>query len=365
MTPGAYRRRGTGVTIHYTAVPTSLGLLLVAVTERGICGVSLGDDEPTLVTALQHEYPGAALERATDARDRLIDAVIAHVEGRASGETLPLDVRAPAFQWQGWRALQRIPEGATRSYQAIADELGRPAAARAVARACATNRVAVLIPCHRVVRGDGGLGGYRWGIARKAALLAREAGERTAELLAWSPRSVYIRDTTRHEAKHMTEVFSQATDPALAKAQLKQSIQDIANAARDAAQAQRDAALARRDARTPGGFQGEFPPQRPNTFPIQPNANSYIRPKAVAISIAFFVICAGVGIGWPPSRRFARRIERRTAEPAQVSAQITEQLQRIEQAVDTMAIEIERISHAQRFMAKLQNQDAAERALPR
>ncbi len=180
MTPGAYRRRGTGVTIHYTAVPTSLGLLLVAVTERGICGVSLGDDEPTLVTALQHEYPGAALERATDARDRLIDAVIAHVEGRASGETLPLDVRATAFQWQVWRALQRIPEGATRSYQAIADELGRPAAARAVARACATNRVAVLIPCHRVVRGDGGLGGYRWGIARKAALLAREAGERTA-----------------------------------------------------------------------------------------------------------------------------------------------------------------------------------------
>src|SRR5260221_3260807 len=100
MTPGAYRRRGTGVTIAYTAVTTSLGLLLVAVTERGICGVSLGDDEPTLVTALQHEYPGAALERATDARDRLIDAVIAHVEGRASGETLPLDVRATAFQWQ-------------------------------------------------------------------------------------------------------------------------------------------------------------------------------------------------------------------------------------------------------------------------
>jgi AraC family transcriptional regulator of adaptative response/methylated-DNA-[protein]-cysteine methyltransferase len=176
MTPGAYRRRGTGVTIHYTAVPTSLGLLLVAVTERGICSVSLGDDEETLVAALRAELPAAELARATDARDRLVDAVVAHVEGRGAGGELPLDVRATAFQWQVWRALQRIPEGATRSYQAVAEELGRPTAARAVARACASNRVAVLIPCHRVVRGDGALGGYRWGIARKAALLAREGG---------------------------------------------------------------------------------------------------------------------------------------------------------------------------------------------
>jgi AraC family transcriptional regulator of adaptative response/methylated-DNA-[protein]-cysteine methyltransferase len=96
------------------------------------------------------------------------------VEGKTGADELPLDVRATAFQWQVWRALQRIPEGATRSYQAVAEELGRPTAARAVARACASNRVAVLIPCHRVVRGDGALGGYRWGIARKAALLARE-----------------------------------------------------------------------------------------------------------------------------------------------------------------------------------------------
>jgi AraC family transcriptional regulator of adaptative response/methylated-DNA-[protein]-cysteine methyltransferase len=174
MTPGAYRRRGAGVTIHHTTVQTSLGLLLVAVTERGICAVSLGDDESALVAALRGEYPDAELVRADDARDRLVDAVVAHVEGRARGEALPLDVQATAFQWQVWRALQRIPEGATRSYQAIARELGRPAAARAVARACASNRVAVLIPCHRVVRGDGALGGYRWGEARKAALLARE-----------------------------------------------------------------------------------------------------------------------------------------------------------------------------------------------
>jgi AraC family transcriptional regulator of adaptative response/methylated-DNA-[protein]-cysteine methyltransferase len=155
-------------------VPVSLGTLLVAVTERGICSVSLGDDEASLVAALRAELPGAELVRSSDARDRLIDAVVAHVEGTTRGEELPLDVRATAFQWQVWRALQRIPAGATRTYQEIARELGRPAAARAVARACASNRVAVLVPCHRVVRGDGALGGYRWGVARKAALLARE-----------------------------------------------------------------------------------------------------------------------------------------------------------------------------------------------
>jgi AraC family transcriptional regulator of adaptative response/methylated-DNA-[protein]-cysteine methyltransferase len=175
MTPGAYRRRGVGVTIHYTVVRTSLGLLLVAVTERGICSVSLGDGEEALVGSLRAEYPAAELARATDADDRLVDAVVAHVEGSARAAELPLDVKATAFQWQVWRALQRIPEGATRSYQEIARELGHPSAARAVARACASNRIAVLIPCHRVVRGDGALGGYRWGVARKAALLARES----------------------------------------------------------------------------------------------------------------------------------------------------------------------------------------------
>ncbi|MDB4880049.1 MAG: methylated-DNA-[protein]-cysteine S-methyltransferase [Gemmatimonadetes bacterium] len=177
MTPGAYRRRGAGIAIHYTIVPVSLGRLLVALTERGICSVALGDDDAPLLEGLRAELPGAELVRAVDADDRLVDAVVAHVEGRAAElAELPLDVRATAFQWQVWRALQRIPEGATRSYQAVATELGRPTAARAVARACASNRIAVLIPCHRVVRGDGGLGGYRWGVARKAALLAREGG---------------------------------------------------------------------------------------------------------------------------------------------------------------------------------------------
>jgi AraC family transcriptional regulator of adaptative response/methylated-DNA-[protein]-cysteine methyltransferase len=174
MTPGAYRRGGMGVTIHYTTVPTTIGLLLVAVTERGICSASLGDDEESLVGALKAEYPSAELVRTSDSSDRLVDAVVAHVEGRSEAVDVPLDLRATSFQWQVWRALQQIPEGATRSYKAIATELGRPTAARAVARACASNRIAVLIPCHRVVRGDGELGGYRWGIARKAALLARE-----------------------------------------------------------------------------------------------------------------------------------------------------------------------------------------------
>jgi AraC family transcriptional regulator of adaptative response/methylated-DNA-[protein]-cysteine methyltransferase len=174
MTPGAYRRRGVGVTIHHAVVRVSLGSLLVAVTERGICSVALGDDEQSLVDALRAEYPAAQLVRASDARDRLVDSVVAHIEGKSSANDLPLDIRATAFQWQVWRALQRIPEGATRTYQEIARELGQPSAARAVARACASNRLAVLIPCHRVVRGDGGLGGYRWGVARKAALLARE-----------------------------------------------------------------------------------------------------------------------------------------------------------------------------------------------
>jgi AraC family transcriptional regulator, regulatory protein of adaptative response / methylated-DNA-[protein]-cysteine methyltransferase len=136
--------------------------------------VSLGDSEEALVAALRAELPAAELVRAADAHDRLVDSVVAHVEGKTGADALPLDVRATAFQWQVWRALQRIPEGATRTYQEIARELGRPSAARAVARACASNRVAILIPCHRVVRGDGALGGYRWGVARKAALLARE-----------------------------------------------------------------------------------------------------------------------------------------------------------------------------------------------
>ena len=175
MTPGAYRRRGVGVTIHYTVVRTSLGLLLVAVTERGICSVSLGDDEDGARRTRCARNIRPPSSRARPTRTIASSTRSSRTSrGRARATDLPLDVKATAFQWQVWRALQRIPEGATRSYQEIARELGHPSAARAVARACASNRIAVLIPCHRVVRGDGALGGYRWGVARKAALLARE-----------------------------------------------------------------------------------------------------------------------------------------------------------------------------------------------
>jgi AraC family transcriptional regulator of adaptative response/methylated-DNA-[protein]-cysteine methyltransferase len=154
----------------------------VGVTDRGVCAVMLGEDDEALAAELRREYPLAALARVDDGADewlgglvrRVADAVARGVAVGSEADPVPLDVRGTAFQWQVWRALQRIPEGATRSYQEIARELGHPSAARAVARACASNRIAVLIPCHRVVRGDGALGGYRWGVARKAALLARE-----------------------------------------------------------------------------------------------------------------------------------------------------------------------------------------------
>lgn len=174
MTPGTYRRGGRGVTIHHAIVATTLGRLLVAVTARGVCRVALGDDDDTLRAELAAEFPDATLLGSASGPDRLIDSVIAHVEGRSRVAELPLDVQATAFQWQVWHALQRIPEGATRSYGEIAAALGRPSAARAVARACASNRLAILIPCHRVIRADGLPGGYRWGMERKAALLARE-----------------------------------------------------------------------------------------------------------------------------------------------------------------------------------------------
>lgn len=164
----------------------------------------------------------------------------------------------------------------------------------------------------------------------------------------------------------MTDALAQATDPAQAQAreQLKQSIQDMANAARDAAQAQRDAAQARRDARS---LQGAFPPPLPGAYTIHNprSSGSDFPPEVVDISLGFFAMCAIICIGWPLARAFGKRIERRAVEPAPVGPQVTEQLQRIEQAVDAMAIEIERISESQRFIAKLQNQAVAEKSLPR
>lgn len=174
MTPAAYRAGGRGVTIRYTTVETSLGTLLLAATDRGVCAVNLGDDAETLEGALAREFPRARIERDYTELARWASDIAAHVDG-APLEPLPLDVPGTDFQWEVWRALQAIPPGSTRTYRDIAVAIGRPSAARAVARACASNRVALLIPCHRVVRGSGGLGGYRWGVGRKRSLLEHEA----------------------------------------------------------------------------------------------------------------------------------------------------------------------------------------------
>jgi AraC family transcriptional regulator, regulatory protein of adaptative response / methylated-DNA-[protein]-cysteine methyltransferase len=174
MTPGEYRRGGAGVGIGYTIVDAPVGRVLVAATIRGICAVLLGDDDESLLAELREEYPRADVARADATLDGAAHTVVAALAGEPVSPTL--DVPGTAFQWQVWHALQQIPRGETRSYAALAEQLGKPGAARAVARACASNRVALLIPCHRVVRGDGSVGGYRWGAERKRELLDRESG---------------------------------------------------------------------------------------------------------------------------------------------------------------------------------------------
>lgn|SRR5574341_893325 len=175
MTPATYAKGGRGARIAYAVVPCPLGLLLVAATERGVCRVAMGDAAGTLEAELRREFPEADVRRDEAALGRAVTAVLRYLDGREPAIDLPLDIRATAFQRRVWKALLRIPRGATRSYQAVARAIGRPGATRAVARACATNPTALIIPCHRVVRQDGTPGGYRWGLARKHALLAREA----------------------------------------------------------------------------------------------------------------------------------------------------------------------------------------------
>ncbi len=174
MTPTIYRRGGKGMHITYTIVDCPLGRLLVAATEKGICAVSLGDSDAILEAALKEEYPAAEIRRDGDVLDRWINAILDYLRGKQPNLDLPLDVQATAFQWRIWQALQAIPYGSTRSYSEIARAVGEPKAARAVARACATNPAALVIPCHRVVREDGNIGGYRWGAERKRRLLAQE-----------------------------------------------------------------------------------------------------------------------------------------------------------------------------------------------
>ena len=174
MTPSAFRSGGMGVTLRYTTVPTAVGLMLVAITERGIAAVSLGETEAALVTSLRSDYPKAVLRRDRNGLEKPVSRLLQCLNRRAAVGRLPLDVKATAFQRKVWQALQQIPRGQTRSYQEVARAIGQPTATRAVARACATNPVAVVIPCHRVVRGTGQLAGYRWGLERKQRLLALE-----------------------------------------------------------------------------------------------------------------------------------------------------------------------------------------------
>lgn len=178
MTPGDYRRGGDGLAIQYTTLPTAFGHLLVAVTARGICAVSLGEDETTLVTDLQQEFPtAAAIERDDEALQPWAAPIISYLNGIHAHPTIPVDLQGTDFQRRVWKTLQQIPYGETRTYGEVAALLGQPTAARAVAQACASNKIALIIPCHRVVRQNSAPGGYRWGVQRKKQLLALERGE--------------------------------------------------------------------------------------------------------------------------------------------------------------------------------------------
>jgi AraC family transcriptional regulator of adaptative response/methylated-DNA-[protein]-cysteine methyltransferase len=181
MTPAVYGRRGRGMRIGYTIAVCALGRVLVAGTERGIASVCVGDDDAVLEAALRSDYAAAQIERDDAGTARWRDAVLAAINSGTTDSSLPLDVQATVFQARVWHALRAIPSGETRSYSDVAAAIGAPRAVRAVARACATNPAAVVVPCHRVVRADGGEGGYRWGVERKRALLEREAAKALAE----------------------------------------------------------------------------------------------------------------------------------------------------------------------------------------
>lgn len=181
MTPTAFRDGGTGAEIRFAIGQCHLGAILVAATDKGIVAIQFGDDPQTLLEELQDRFPKARLVGGDAEFEQLVARVVGFVEApsAANGEAmldLPLDIRGTAFQQQVWQALRSIPAGSTASYAEIARRIDRPKAVRAVAQACAANDLAVAIPCHRVVRSDGDLSGYRWGVARKRALLEREAG---------------------------------------------------------------------------------------------------------------------------------------------------------------------------------------------
>ena len=174
MSPAQYGKGGAGLRITWTVLDTPLGALLLARTDRGLCRVAFGESTAALQSLLRAEFPAADLAQATPESDARLRAAAAALGERSGAETLPLDIQATAFQRRVWQALRAIPSGSTASYADVARSVGHPKAVRAVARACATNPVALAVPCHRVVHSDGSLSGYRWGAERKRALLAAE-----------------------------------------------------------------------------------------------------------------------------------------------------------------------------------------------
>ena len=176
MTPAQYRDGGARARIAFAIAQCSLGALLVARSQRGLCAIALGDDPDVLLRELQDRFPRAELVGGDAAFEQLVAQVVGLIEAPRLGLDLPLDIRGTAFQQRVWDALRKVPAGETVSYAEIAARIGSPRAVRAVAQACAANVLAVAIPCHRVVRSDGGVSGYRWGVARKQALLERERG---------------------------------------------------------------------------------------------------------------------------------------------------------------------------------------------
>ena len=202
MPPSNYRLHGAGMRIGYSIVPSRIGRVLVAETEHGVCAVKIGDNDATLVRDLKSEYSAADVSANASPRSEWVKAIADHLRGNDHTLDLPIDVKATAFQWKVWRALQQIPAGETRAYAEVARRIGKPKAVRAVASACANNPVALVVPCHRVVPSSGGTGKYRWGAERKAALLEAEQKrakprKTTQRTLARLRSSRFLRATAR------------------------------------------------------------------------------------------------------------------------------------------------------------------------
>lgn len=178
MTPGSYKKRGADELIQFAFIRSKLGLLILGATERGLAFLQFGESEEELKEALQSEFPAATIVQNADALAIWIGGVTRYLSGKMPNIELPVDMRGTAFQQAVWLYLRRIPAGETRTYAQVAEAIGHPKAVRAVASACASNQVAMAIPCHRVIRRDGSLGGYRWGLDRKEALLAKEKAEK-------------------------------------------------------------------------------------------------------------------------------------------------------------------------------------------